>query len=230
LVISVLVATTFAVLYYTKSTPPSPTPAPRTMLTKTPEPRVTPEEEPTPVATPTPLPPTPVPMATPATGFLTLYSSPDNAEVVIDGKVLGRTPLRKHQLPVGTYPVKFVHEGKVSEHTVTIQSGETTEYTHQFTGFASLRIRAIPSGSDVYLNGELAGRSPLLVEGLLPGTYTITIRRTGYATSEKTVVLQKEDHHDVFMTVKRLDFVTDPEASRPTPSPEHPSERQKNSN
>ncbi len=246
--ISLLAATTFAVLYFTKPPTPQPTPVPRTVPTATPVPETTPEAviEPTPTPTPEPVPTaTALPQATAtipppvtetpadaATGFLTLYSSPDNAEVVINGKVLGRTPLRQYELPAGTYTVTFAHEGKVSEYTITITAGETAEYTHQFQGFASLRIRAIPSDSNIYINGEIADRrAPLEIDGLLAGTYTISARKPGYASAEKTVVLEKEGHQDVLITLRRLGVgIDNSDTSSSTPLPEHPSDRLQRSN
>ena len=230
-VVSLLAATTFGILYFTRPPIQGPVPTPRDVPTPTPAPEATPEAviEPTPLpaATATPQPVTTTPPA-PATGFLTLYSLPDNAEVVINGTVLGRTPLQKHELPAGTYTVQFAHEGRVSEYTITIRNGETAEYTHRFKGFASLRIRTIPSDSSVYLNGEPAGHgSPLELGGLLPGTYTISARKTGYASAEKTVVLAKEGHQDVFLTLRRRGLDLDSaDPSSPTPPPLHPSERQ----
>jgi hypothetical protein len=232
-VVSLLSATTFAVLYFAKPPTPIPAPAPTVTPSATPTPeaasRIVAEPTPLPVATPTPEPEVVATTAPPAqTGFLTLYSSPDNAEVVIDGTVLGRTPLQEYELPVGTYTVKFVHEGQASEFEITITAGETTEYTHKFQGFASLRIRAIPSSSSIYINGKLAGRrSPLTVDGLLPGTYTILARRTGYASTEKPVVLQKGEQQDVLITLRRLGLMDNDDggSSSSTPVPLHPSER-----
>jgi len=147
--------------------------------------------------------------------------------VVINGTVLGRTPLQKHELPAGTYTVQCAHEGRVSEYTITITNGETAEYTHRFKGFASLRIRTIPSDNNVYINGEPASHgSPLELGGLLPGTYTISVRKLGYASVEKTVVLEKEGHQDVFIALRRRGLdLDDSEPSSATPVPEHPSDR-----
>lgn len=245
-IVSLVAASTFAVLYFTKPPPPSPTPTPRILTSATPVPETTPDTitEPTPlpeatpdtVTEPTPAPvitPTPQPVATTAqaeTGLLTLYSSPDNAEVIIDGEVLGHTPLQNYELPVGTYTVKFAHEGTVSEYKITITAGETTEYTHQFQGFATLRIRTIPFDSNIYINGELAGRrSPVQINGLLSGTYTISARKSGYKSTEKTVVLKKEEQQEVLIIMKQLGL-NGSDTTSPTPAPEHPSDRLERTN
>jgi hypothetical protein len=201
-------------------TTPLPEPTPSVAVTPTPVPAVKPPE-PTPTAQPTP---TPTVAVVEAMGALNLSSHPDNAEIVIDGKPIGQTPLRNHKLKPGTYTIKFSHQGKISEQKITITAGETTEYTHHFEGFGSLNIRTTRSGSDIFVNGEPAGQSPLLLEGLSLGTYTIVARRKGYATAEKTVTLGKGEHLEVLITIKRLDLMD----SQPTPTrprPVHPSER-----
>jgi len=205
-----------------KSTPTvSVTPTPVAAV-KPPEP--TPPTPPTPTAQPTP---TPTIAAAEAMGTLNLYSQPDNAEIVINGESIGHTPLVNHELKPGAYTVKFSHQGRISEHKITITAGETTEYTHRFEGFGSLNVRTTRSGSDIFINGEPAGQSPLLVEGLLPGTYEIVARKKGYATAEKTVTLGKGEHQEVLITIKRLDLMdSSSKSSTPTPSrPLHPNER-----
>lgn len=219
---------TFAALYYPKISSegrsviePTPVPAstPAASVAPTPVPTLKKSEDPT---------PTPEPPMTEAMGKLSLYSFPSNAEVVIAGERLGYTPLIDYELKPGTYIVKFSHEGTVSEHKIAITAGETSEYTHRFEGYGSLYIRTTRSGSDIYVNGELAGQSPLIVEGLAPGTYTITAQKRGYATAERTATLKKGERQEMLITIKRLGLTTQPgsrTASTPTPRPLHPSER-----
>jgi hypothetical protein len=233
-------AATVAALYYSKaSTNGKNNGSGRAVGQATPEPETTPtvSVKPTPVTviepvvSPEPTPTTqPAPTATPtvvvveAMGKLTLYSHPDNAEIVINGESIGQTPLENYELKPGTYTIKFSHQGKISEHNITITAGKTTEYTHRFEGFASLNIRIVPSRSDVFVNGKSAGRSPLLLEGLSPGTYEIVARKKGYADAEKTVTLGRSEHQEVLMMLKPLDVDTDSDRQA-TPRPLHPSER-----
>lgn len=192
------------------------------------------------VATPTPvpsqIPETPVPavvqspVETPVeTGRLTLISYPEHAEISVNGTVLGKTPLEDYVLAPGAYPVTFVYNGQSSQKTLTIEAGKTTEYIHRFSGFGSLQITTTTSGCEVQINGQVAGESPLLVEGLSPGEYHIVIKKVGYHTAEKTLVLHKGEHQDLFITVRRLGSRGSSGATTVTPSrPLHPSERLQN--
>ena len=132
-----------------------------------------------------------------------------------------------YELPVGTYNVTFSYEGHVFQENITINAGSTTEFTYRFPGFGALKIETTTSGCEIYVNGKLAGESPLLIEGLAPGAYTITVKKVGYATTERTVTLAKEETQDVFMTIRRLGSISPP-PQEPTPTPRrpiHPSER-----
>jgi hypothetical protein len=223
---------TFAAFYY-----PKPSPNPRVVPAPTPVAKDTPivSRTPTPILakqTPRPTPPAQPtnPTAEPA-GALTLYSYPTNAEVLIDGKQVGTTPLVNYQLKPGTYTIKFVHQDTISEHPVTILAGKTTEYTHRFEGFGSLSIQTTSSGSDVVVNGMLVGQSPLILEGLAPGDYDILVQKQGYESAQRTITLGKGEHQDVLITIKRSNLRTEPNRipspPRP-PRPLHPSERQHN--
>ena len=219
----------FAVWYFhrpssTISPGQTPEPIPTIATANTPTPVPTPT---TIEAKPTPTPPkTPTPPA-PRKGWLTLHSSPENAEVVINGNVLGRTPLERYELPAGAYTVTFSYAEHLFQQQLAITAGNTTEFTYRFPGFGALNIETTTSGCDIYLNGKLAGKSPILVEGLAPGTYTITVKKIGYATTERTVTLAKEETQDLYITIRRLGS-SSPSSQEPTPPPRrpiHPSER-----
>jgi serine/threonine-protein kinase len=116
-------------------TPMPPTPAPPTPLPPSPVPPtpmpptpVPPTPRPPTPAPPTPVPPTPQP-PTPAPpladGLLQLRVRPW-AEVVIDGTVVGQTPLRPVSLPPGRHTVQLRHpDFKPLTRKVTIESGST---------------------------------------------------------------------------------------------------------
>ena len=204
----------------------------------TPIPTATPAAQPT--ATPTAAPPrqakttpapattTPVPTPIPvAKGRLTLNSAPSNAEVKLNGNTIGRTPLTGYELEPGNYPVIFVFDGQTHQQTLRVAAGEITEYTHRFEGFGALKIDTTSSGCDVMVNGNFYGKSPVSVEGLPAGTYTIVIKKTGFRTVEETVTLGQGEVRDLFITVKRLSSPSDNSAPIFTPDrPLHPSERQ----
>ena len=205
----------------------TPTAAPTPVRTATPAATPTPTAAPVAQAKSTA---TPVPVHAPVPalkGRLTLNSVPQNAEVVLNGKTLGRTPLTEYELTPGDYPIIFAFDGQTHQQTLRITAGETTEYTYRFEGFGAIQIDATTSGCEVSVNGNLAGTSPLTVEGLPAGTYTIVVKKTGFRTVEETVTLQQGEKRELFLTVKRLDSSSGNSAPLTEPDrPIHPSERQ----
>ncbi len=123
----------------TRRQPTSPAPAPVVR----PEPVAEPEPEPEPevaevVAEPEPEPevaepdPEPEPPTEPlAQGFLYVSSRPAGLEVRVDGEAIGRTPIRLHQLDVGTHTVEVIDgaTGKQSKESVEVTEGRPARVT-----------------------------------------------------------------------------------------------------
>ncbi len=210
------------------TTPERPTPMPTATATPPPKSTPTPRPSPKPTTAAVPVPKTPAATATPTpivSGYVTLRSAPPNAEVLLNRKRIGQTPLESYELAPGIYDVTFTFDGQAHRETLRIVAGETTTYTHIFQGFGALTIQTTTSNCDVSLNGRAVGKSPLTVEGLSAGEYTVVVSKVGYHTVEKIVTLAQEERQELFLTIKRL-------GSRPgdTPidpnRPIHPSERQ----
>jgi len=51
----------------------------------------------------------------------------------------------------------------------------------------TLSVMTTPIGTTVYLNGENKGQSPLFINNLIMGTYTLRLQKQGYATLQKQV-------------------------------------------
>lgn len=56
---------------------------------------------------------------------------------------------------------------------------------------ASVEIKSSPEGAAVFLNGEKAGKTNLLVEYLQPGKYALRLDLKKYRTAEDTLLLEK---------------------------------------
>lgn len=51
----------------------------------------------------------------------------------------------------------------------------------------ALRVESDPSGADVFLNGRLQGTTPLELESLNPGSYTLLVERDGYYSERRNI-------------------------------------------
>jgi eukaryotic-like serine/threonine-protein kinase len=107
-------------------------------------------------------------------GLLDLDSEP-TAEVSIDGRVMGNTPLRKLSLPAGPVVVK-IHSNKLGVSKtikLAIVKGETLQRNVVF-GKGQLVFDVRP-WADVYMGGKKLGTTPMPPVSLYEGTYAIKL-------------------------------------------------------
>jgi tRNA A-37 threonylcarbamoyl transferase component Bud32 len=163
-----------------------PTLAPTSVPPPTAAPRPTPRPRPTAARVPT-VEPTAPPAAAPVPAVsenpaIDVISDPPGAEVVVNGVVKGRTPLRISDLDPGSYDFEVRKEGYNSyKRTADLDSG--ADYTMKVvlpTTVNSLRVLSQPPGVRVTVNGEFKGRAPLTLGQLPSGHYEVTGQLEGY--------------------------------------------------
>ncbi|HJZ85983.1 MAG TPA: serine/threonine-protein kinase [Polyangia bacterium] len=161
----------------------APAPAPASVPARTPTPppiAPAPVPAPAPAPAPAPLPATPAP-GPPRAAQLTVVSEPARATVAINGKVMGRTPLRALSLPPGDYSITLSAPGRARrEHGLHLASGETQTLELELPPIrpaASARVqpgyltvRTIP-WAHVYEGTHLLGTTPLANRALAPGPH-----------------------------------------------------------
>ncbi len=123
---------------------------------------------------------------------------------------------------VGTYHVVFSYEGHTYQQQLRLvlpQAIPQNLHTGSLV-LSALNIETTTSGCDIYLNGKLAGESPLLIEGLPQTPYTITVKKIGYATNRENSDAVGEETCDILITIRRLG--SSPRPQEPTPRPSRP--------
>ncbi len=136
------------------------------------------------------------PVAAPQSGYIEINSTPEEAEVFIDDKSEGMTPV-KRELPPGTHRIRITKSPDYEEMTdvMEIKAGETfsknyvlipqkptppQKITPQPTiapqpGY--LEITSSPRGAEVYVGRRREGITPFRRE-LSPGTYRIRVAKS----------------------------------------------------
>ena len=114
-------------------------------------------------------------------GKLIVRSDPIGAKVILDNQDLGLTPIEK-DLEAGKHRLILTYEGYerfAKSVTVVADTTETVEAELvPLTG--DLSIITTPGNSDVFINDEYKGKSPLTLQYLEVGEYFIKITQTGY--------------------------------------------------
>jgi hypothetical protein len=124
---------------------------------------------------------------------LNVDTVPSGAEVYVDGTSKGKTPAQV-ALPLGEHPIRLSLQGYQEwEDRVTL--AEAREYPLRVelkwaVKMAPLRIRSVPSGAAVFVDGTSRGETP--AELTLPtGEHTIRINLADHQGWEETVQLEE---------------------------------------
>lgn len=124
-------------------------------------------------------------------GTLSVTSNPAGAQVLVDGQLLGTTPLLV-TIGTGQHTVEVRSSGYDSfSTTVNLTSGQTLQVSANLVAqsrAATVMVNSTPQGAQVFVNGALAGTTPINLS-LLPGRYDIELRLAGYQTFKASVNL-----------------------------------------
>ena len=135
----------------------------------------------------------------PVRGSLLIRSSPADADVFVNGRAGGKTPLTVRDLDVGSYTIRVAREGYATETrtlqltarrptaSATFNLREASAAKAAPSGPGSLEVRSRPTGASVFVNDRLIGSTPLSVPELPAGPATIRIEMDGYRVWETTV-------------------------------------------
>jgi hypothetical protein len=138
------------------------------------------------------------------TGSVLIRSTPADADVLVNGKPRGRTPLALRDLALGSYTIRVARDGYAADErtlqlTARRPATSTTinlrplsargavADTTQRTGPGLLNVQSRPAGARVFVNGRLAGSTPIAIPGLLAGDATVRIEKDGYVPWTATV-------------------------------------------
>ncbi|MFN4072788.1 MAG: PEGA domain-containing protein [Thermus sp.] len=133
------------------------------------------------------------PPPTPATATLVVDSRPAGAEVYLNGRLSGRTPVSLQVNP-GRHEVELRLAGyQTYRVTVNPRPGERVQVFAQLVPEArqgTLAVTSSPSGAEVYVDGALRGRTPLSLT-LPEGRYAVELRLPGYEPYRATVQVRR---------------------------------------
>ncbi|MDD1653279.1 MAG: PEGA domain-containing protein [Methanomicrobiales archaeon] len=128
--------------------------------------------------------------AAPQYATVSITSNPPGADVYGDGTYVGTTrsgsPLVFTQVKPGTHALLLTKSGYQDYSTTsTVVAGRNYDVDitlkavpNPTTG--SITVNSAPIGAEVYVNNLFRGYSPLTVDGLVPGMYTVLLKLNGY--------------------------------------------------
>jgi len=133
-------------------------------------------------------------------GSISLSTTPRGVGFYVDDIYQGKTDQIVGNLAAGPHKVGIYEAGyEIWENTVTVTSGQVTPVSvtlvpEKNPDTGDLQVSSVPSGASVYLNGDFRGVTPqddsLDIVNLAPGSYTITVKKSGYQDYATPVTIQ----------------------------------------
>ena len=128
----------------------------------------------------------------PTTGTLTVGTNPDGIAVFVDGVSRGTTPLNV-SLPAGDHVLELVTQGERRRIPVTLAAGSQVSQYFELarqpaSESGSLQIRSDPPNAKVTVDGQAYGRTPTVVNGLMPGPHRVLLESDTDKVSEEVVI------------------------------------------
>ncbi len=125
-------------------------------------------------------------------GGLDVTSTPEEAEVYLDGKKVGITPVVLEHVKKGLREIVVKKTGYEDwDQKVKIASGESIKLFAELGAvYGSLLIESRPVDADVYLGGRNQGKTPLTLERVKEGKQEIEISKEGYQAWKQSVTVK----------------------------------------
>jgi hypothetical protein len=128
----------------------------------------------------------------PATGTLSVGTSPSGIPVFVDGAPHGVTPLGVELSP-GEHVVELRAETERRRIPITVTAGGQVSQYFEFsrsapTATGELLVRTDPIGAGVTVDGKYVGRSPVSVPDLAPGTHTVVMQNEMGTQTERVII------------------------------------------
>ncbi|MGQ9615180.1 MAG: PEGA domain-containing protein [Spirochaetota bacterium] len=129
---------------------------------------------------------------------LFINSDPLGAEVYLEGESIGKTPLRLVNPERDVLNLSIVKNGFQSlQDEVKLEGNERSKLLFYKLLPITIDFTIYQENRDVYINGVLAGKSPLIIKNLQPGTYDISNKDTtiylssgAYSKLKKTTIYE----------------------------------------
>jgi hypothetical protein len=155
-------------------------------------------------------------------------STPADADVLVNGKPRGKTPLALRDLALGSYTIRVERQGYAAEErmlqlTARRPTASTTfnlrssARTANQTGpglpakaigdagatAGGLNVLSRPAGARVFVNNQLAGSTPIAIPNLPAGPATVRIELDGYLPWTTTVGISAGEQTRVAASLER---------------------------
>ncbi len=135
----------------------------------------------------------------PAWAVVSIATEPDAAEVMVDEKPVGQTPL-KIEILQGSHTINLNKEGfKPVSIKQQINAGEELNLLDikLLPVDGVLLINSIPKGASILLDGNFSGTTPATLNLSANAKHSLQLSKSGYRAAKQTVTLQADEEKSV---------------------------------
>jgi hypothetical protein len=132
-------------------------------------------------------------------GKVTFESRPPGAQVLVDGEVIGSSPLASQPIPAGEHELKILAERYLPYRASVDVTG--MEVAQTFTvelepAWANIAISSVPIGATVFVDGVPVGQTPSMVE-ILQGEHQVELQLNRYRSWQQTLSVRAGVHQNL---------------------------------
>jgi hypothetical protein len=142
-----------------------------------------------------------------AFGKLSIMSNPTGAQVVMDGKPYGVTPLKIDSFPVGDYALTLKLEGNTDiTDTLSVKEGIVLTKQYKFDlALGGLAISTDPVGASITIDGQATSHiAPFTFNALKEGTHEVYLELPGYLPWSSEVSVSKGETSRLSIALTKL--------------------------
>ncbi|MBX2991004.1 MAG: PEGA domain-containing protein [Bacteroidetes bacterium] len=135
---------------------------------------------------------------------LSITSSPPGAEVLLNGKIFGVTPIVCGDLPLGKHILRLRLEGFLDHtDTLTFDSAKVFVRDIQLIEPGTLTITSDPPEADVIIDGSNIGKTPIAGLRMKPGIILLRVTKVHHTPFEQSVVIQQDKEANIAVQLLR---------------------------
>jgi len=145
---------------------------------------------------------------------LTVQSIPDKVAVSIDGTLIGLTPLSGYELSCGNHSVLVSANGYADFFVEkSLERGNpdvVIANLRRLDDRGTVYITSDPAGGDLYVDGILKGKTPVLIDALTPGPHAVLIKKTNYVDYSDTITADPgriPEYHESLISLPQTGFL-----------------------
>ncbi len=138
-------------------------------------------------------------------GSVSIDSDPPNAIILMNGKEVGPTPSSVSELLPGKHKVEIIKEGYldwVKDIDIIPDKEITLSATLQIKA-VTISIKSEPSDAKAFIDGKVAGTTPLTITTLKPGTHKLEVMLAGHENWKENIVVESDKENSIVALLKK---------------------------